>query len=200
MSSGGESGRGETRIVEPTAAERALARRAAESRATIPALELSVERRDGVDTATARLVRACGLALREHPRANAAYRDARFELYSRVNVGVVIATGDTYLIPTVFDADLRAPGELEPELARLEAGASDGTLTAPAFTAATFTVWNAAALGVASASIPVVAPQAAALVAGTRALTLCCDHRILYGARAAAFLEAIADHLDRDRV
>jgi pyruvate dehydrogenase E2 component (dihydrolipoyllysine-residue acetyltransferase) len=197
---GGEGARGETRIVEPTAAERALARRAAESRATVPTLELSVERGACVGGATAGLVRACALALREHPRANAAYRDGRFELYSRVNVGVVIATGDTYLVPTVFDADHRPLDELEPELARLEAGAASGTLASPAFTAATFTVWNAAALGLASASIPVVPPQAAALAAGTRALTLCCDHRILYGARAAAFLEAIADHLDRDRV
>ena len=204
MSSGGGAGedgaRGETRIVEPSAAERVVARRAAESRAIVPVLELSVERGDGAGTASAPLVRACARALREHPRANAAYRDARFELYSRVNVGVVIAAEDTYLVPTVFDADLRTADELEAELARLEAGARNGTLTAPAVTAATFTVWNAAALGVAAASIPVVAPQAAALAAGTRALTLCCDHRILYGAPAAAFLEAISHHLDRDRV
>jgi pyruvate dehydrogenase E2 component (dihydrolipoyllysine-residue acetyltransferase) len=196
----GEGARGETRIVEPSAAERAIARRAAESRATVPTLELSVERSVGTRTATGELVRASALALRGHPRANAAYRDGRFELYSRINIGVVIATEDTYAVPTVFDADARTLNELELELARLETGARSGTLTAPALTAATFTVWNAGALGVAAASIPVVPPQAAALAAGTRALTLCCDHRILYGAQAAALLEAIADHLDRDRV
>jgi pyruvate dehydrogenase E2 component (dihydrolipoamide acetyltransferase) len=196
---GGTGARGETRIEEPTAAERAVARRAAESRATVPALELSVET-GGEGTGTARLVRACALALAEHPRANAAYRDGRFELYSRVNVGVVVATADTYAIPTVFDAERQSLAELEQEVERLEAGATAGTLTAPAFTAATCTLWNAGALGIATASIPVVPPQAAALAAGTRALTLCCDHRILYGARAAAFLEAVAHHLDRDRV
>ena len=37
------------------------------------------------------VVKACAIALREHPRANGAYRDGRFELYSRVNVGVAVA-------------------------------------------------------------------------------------------------------------
>ena len=37
------------------------------------------------------VVKACALALRELPRANGAYRDGRFELYSRVNVGVAVA-------------------------------------------------------------------------------------------------------------
>jgi pyruvate dehydrogenase E2 component (dihydrolipoamide acetyltransferase) len=193
-----ESGRGEFRIEEPSTAERAVARRAAESRATVPSLELSVGR--AAAASTARLVAACAHALREHPRANAAYRDGHFELYTRVNVGVLIASGETYAIPTVFDADRKSHDELEDELATLTSGALAAELTAPAYSGATFTLWNAAELELAAASIPVVAPQAAALAAGTRTLTVCCDHRILYGARAAAFLKAIAHHLDRDGV
>ena len=193
-----EGVRGETRVEEPTAAERAVARRAAESRATVPDLELTVAR--DRPASTARLVSACALALAEHPRANAAYRDGRFELYSRVNVGVVVASGEAYAIPTLFDADRKAHQELEDELATLTAGALAGELTAPAYAGATFTLWNAAEHGLAAASIPVVPPQAAALAAGTHSLTLCCDHRVLYGAPAAAFLKAIADHLDRDGI
>ena len=195
-----EGARGETRVQQPTTAERAIARRAAESRATVPSLELSVAVDAGEPVTTARLVRAVALALRKHPRANAAYRDGRFELYSRINVGVVVANEDTYVIPTVFDADRKQASELDEEIGRLGRDTIAGTLAAPAFTAATFTVWNAAELGVAGASIPVVPPQAAALAAGTRALTLCCDHRILYGARASAFLKAIADDLHGDGV
>src|SRR5205085_4897002 len=194
--------------------QRTVARRTAEARATVPHIEMSAEaemtaglaqrerEREGDPerwSLTALFVRRCALALREHPRANAAYRDGRFELYSRINVGVVIATEDTYVIPTVFDADRVALAELEHELERLATEAVAGTLAAPAFTAATFTVWNASAHGIAGASIPVVPPQAAALAAGTHALTLSCDHRILYGARAAAFLQSIAHHLDSGR-
>jgi pyruvate dehydrogenase E2 component (dihydrolipoamide acetyltransferase) len=145
---------------------------------------------------TWRLVRACAVALREHPRANAAYRDGRFEHYSRINVGVVVADDDRYLIPTLFDADTRSEEELRDEVERLIR--DSGRLTSSAFTGATFTTWNAGEFGLAAASIPVVPPQAAALAAGTSTLTLACDHRILYGAPAAAFLEAIAHHLHGD--
>ena len=171
-----------------------MARRAAESRATIPTLELSVDVGSEQTLSTARLVQACALALRAHPRANAAYRDGRFELYSRVNVGVVLSDGDRYLIPTVFDAEAKSGPELEAEIEALSDQA--GGLASSAFAGATFTVWNAAAFGLAGASIPVVPPQAAALAAGTHGLNLSCDHRILYGAAAAGFLQAIAGHLN----
>ena len=193
-----QGAKGETTIVEPTASERTVARRAAESRATIPDLELTVARNG--EASTAQLVRACGRALAKHPRANAAYRDGRFELYSRVNVGVVVTSPQSYVIPTVFDADRKSLGELAGELAELTTQALAGELAAPAYTGATFTLWNGAEYGLASASIPVVPPQAAALAAGATALTLSCDHRILYGATAAAFLEAIAHHLEGDGV
>ena len=187
-------------VQEPTAAERTVARRAAEARATVPELEMAVTAALAPGPGTATLVRACALALAEHPRANAAYRDGHFELYSRVNVGVVVATEESYLIPTVFDADRKSEEELAGELEGLTAGVREGRLPSPAFSGATFTVWDARPHGIAAASIPVVPPQAAALAAGTTSLTLSCDHRILYGSAAASFLKAIADHLDRHGV
>ena len=190
--------KGETRIEEPTAEERAVARRAAQARATVPHLELSVEVAGPASTAA--LVHAGALALVEHPHVNAAYRDGHFELYSRINIGVVVATGQTYVVPTIFDADRKPVSELETEIEQLAIAATAGTLTSPALTGATFTLWNAGALGLRSASIPPVPPQAAVLAGGARALTLTCDHRILYGARAAAFLQTLAHHLDRDGV
>ena len=194
------SAKGEVRSEEPTAAERAVIRRAAESRATVPVLELSVESpaRDAVGTE--RVLAACAAALRDHPRANGSYRDGRFELHGRVNVGVLMATEDAYAIPTVFDADQKALAELVQEIGDLAARLDAGTLAPPALSGATFTVWNAAADGIAAAGIPVVSPQAGALTAGLRDLVLACDHRILYGAAATSFLKAIAHHLDGQRV
>lgn len=211
------SARGETHIEEPTAAERTIARRAAEARATIPDLELSVE----VDLShvpathplTPRLVHACARALREVPRANGAYRDGRFELYSRVNVGMVVPTDEGYVIPTVFDADTKTPYELADEVAALAAAARAGTLAAPALAGATFTLWNAGELGITRAGVLISPPQVAALAAGVprdvarvqdgtfhaaRAMTvtLACDHRMLYGSRAAGFLGAVKSALE----
>ena len=183
-------------MLEPSAAERTIGRRAAESRATVPVLELSAELGRETDVTTGRLIEACAGALHEHPRANGAYRDGRFELYSRVNVGVVVADGERYLIPNVFDADTKSVAELEDEIRRISQQALAGALSASAFSGATFTVWDAGRLGMASASIPVVPPQAAALTSGTRVLTLSCDHRILYGALATAFLTSVKSRLE----
>lgn len=185
--------KGEVSVQEPTPAERTIARRAAEARATVPDLELTVSLPEPTPCETARVVSACAAALRQHPRANAAYRDGRFELYSRINIGVVLATSDQYVIPAILDADQKPPSELAQELERLRARA--GELSAPAFSGATFTLWNAAEHGIAQASLPLVPPQAAALTAGTESLTLVCDHRILYGAAAAGFLTSVRQQL-----
>ncbi|MFL5823689.1 MAG: 2-oxo acid dehydrogenase subunit E2 [Solirubrobacteraceae bacterium] len=194
MTGGGP--KGETQVVQPTAVERTIARRVAEARATIPHLELSVDLASDGALDTARLVRACALALREHPRANGAYRDGQFELYSRINIGLVMADEDRYLIPTLFDADEQTLEQLEEAIGRLAAQAAGGQLGAPTFSGATFTVWNAGEHSIARASIPIVPPQAAALAAGTGSLTLACDHRMLYGALAARFLNSVKQRLE----
>jgi len=213
------SARGQTHIEEPSAAERTIARRTAEARATIPDLELSVEadvtrRFELFDVSlTALLVAACAGALRAVPRANGAYRDGRFELYSRVNVGVVLASEEAYVIPTVFDADTKSPRELTGEIAELELAARERRLAPPAFSGGTFTLWDAGTLGLSRAGIVINPPQVAALAAGVprevatlngsalqtirqMTLTLACDHRMLYGAHAASFLGAVKAALE----
>lgn len=221
MSAG--AAKGETRIEEPTSAERTVARRSAEARATVPDLELHADvdmeaclrlrDRDG-SSITAMLVRASALALRGVPRANGAYRDGHFELYSRVNVGLVAAAEHAYVIPTVFDADAKSPAELTGEIEELLGRARDGELPPPAFSGATFTLWDLSSSRLTGSSIVVNPPQAAALAAGgmrevpavrdgaivpghALALTLVCDHRILYGATAIRFLTEIQSALER---
>ncbi len=213
--------KGEVRIEEPSAAERAIARRAAEARATVPDLELradvdmaqALELRDSQGhSIPAILVRACALALRAVPRANGAYRDGRFELYSRVNIGIVVADEHIYLIPTVFDADQKSLADLTDEIERVTGAARAGELEPPAYAGATFTLSDVGALGVSASTIVVNSPQAAALAAGAireapvvrdgaihpghlMTITLACDHRILYGSHAARVITEIAGAL-----
>ena len=77
------------------------------------------------------VVKACALALREHPLANGAYKDGRFELYSRVNVGVAVAAQDALVVPTVFDADRKGLREIAAD-ARALAGEGPRRLDHPA--------------------------------------------------------------------
>jgi pyruvate dehydrogenase E2 component (dihydrolipoamide acetyltransferase) len=198
--------RGETRVEEPTRAQRAIARRVAESRATIPHLELSMAVQAPPEPVLPALVRASALALRAVPRLNGSYRDGRFELYSRVNIGVVVASPDAFAIPTLFDADQKSVAELADELEDLSARALQGELLPPELAGGTFTVSQVQADGCA----PLIVPgQAAALCAGqpqetagvtdsqvvirhTVLLTIACDHRIVYGADGARFLAEVA--------
>ena len=128
--------KGVTEIVAPSRAERTIARRSAEARATIPDLELSAE--VDMTTAVARglpidaaLVRACAAALRENPLANGSYRDGNYELHSRINIGITIETEDGLVVPTVLDADQKSLAELEAELELLAARAGEGEFDPP---------------------------------------------------------------------
>ena len=163
---------------------------------------------------TALLVRAAAIALTEFPQANGAYRDGRFELYSRVNIAVVTAAGDGLVSPTVFDADRRSQAEIDAELAELERRAGVDELTQPELAGATFTVANLGFAGRVRASAVPVPPQAGVVAAGairsapvvrdgevvpgrTMELTLVSDHRILYGELAASFLGRIVTLLEK---
>jgi pyruvate dehydrogenase E2 component (dihydrolipoamide acetyltransferase) len=114
------TGKGEVTSVELTSVQKTIARRMAESRATVPDIQIRTEA-DVTDLLALRaqmkavrgsapsvndfVVKACGLALREQPRVNGAYKDGAFELYGRVNVGVAVAGEGTLIVPTIFDAD-----------------------------------------------------------------------------------------------
>lgn len=241
--------KGETTAVELSRTQRTVARRMAESKATIPDftltadvdMEACVELRselkrlshpsagggsagrggDGgvAPTYNDMIVKACALALREHPRANGTYRDGRFELHARVNVGVAVAVGSddptagALVVPTLFDADTKALGEIARETRALAERVRDGSITPPELSGGTFTVSNLGMYGIASFTAIVNPPQAAILAVGavepravvrdgeivarhTMSVTLACDHRILYGAGAALFLARVRELLE----
>jgi pyruvate dehydrogenase E2 component (dihydrolipoamide acetyltransferase) len=226
--------KGESTAQELSRTQQAIARRMAESKATIPdfALQMEIDMEEcvalrtelkqlshpGAPTYNDMVVKACALALREFPRANASYRDARFELHSRVNVGVAVAADAALVVPTVFDADVKSVGEIARETKALAERVRDGTITPPELGGGTFTVSNLGMYGVRGFTAIVNPPQAAILAVGslepravvrndgggsrqilvrhTMTVTLACDHRILYGADAAQFLARIRELLE----
>jgi pyruvate dehydrogenase E2 component (dihydrolipoamide acetyltransferase) len=221
-----ETAKGAASREELTKLQQTVARRMAESKATAPHFYLSVEvdmsraveaRRSLKAAATEEetipsfndmVVKACAIALREHPRANGAYRDGRLELYSRVNVGVAVAGQNALVVPTVFDADQKGLREIARETRALAARVREGTITPPELSGGTFTVSNLGMFGIDSFAAVINPPQAGILAVGAiterpavrdgqvvpahlMALDLACDHRILYGADGAEFLARI---------
>jgi pyruvate dehydrogenase E2 component (dihydrolipoamide acetyltransferase) len=218
--------KGDVTTVELDRLERAVARRSAEARATIPTAEFSnvvdvgrLLQRDaelgcGV---TAIVVAAAASALRVVPRVNGSYRDGRYELYSRVNVGVTIVGAGIYVTPTIFDADEKSAAEIASELAAYQLRAREDELRPAELTGATFGVLDSSAYDVVAVSPLVLPPQAGALAFGpirdvpvvrggevvpgrTMQLSLSVDHRIVYGDHAASFLEEVKAFLEEARV
>jgi pyruvate dehydrogenase E2 component (dihydrolipoamide acetyltransferase) len=221
-----ETAKGETTYEELTKLQQTVARRMAESKATAPHFYLTVEidmtraveararikaaASDGevVPSFNDMVLKACAVALREFPRANGAYRDGRFELHSRVNVGVAVAGQDSLVVPTVFDADRKGLRQIASEARTLAQRVRDGQITPPELSGATFTVSNLGMYGIDSFSAVINPPQAGILAVGAigerpvvrdgeivtaqlMSATLACDHRILYGADGAEFLARI---------
>jgi pyruvate dehydrogenase E2 component (dihydrolipoamide acetyltransferase) len=222
-----ETAKGQTQVVELTRLQQTVARRMAESKATAPHFYLQAEidmtaavggrkrlkeiaaEGEAVPTFNDMVVKACALALREHPRANGAYRDGRIELYSRVNVGVAVAAQDALVVPTVFDADLKGLRQISTETKALAARVRDGSITPPELSGGTFTVSNLGMYGISNFHAVINTPQAGILAVGElkakpvvtgegaiearqiMGVTLACDHRILYGADGAIFLSRV---------
>jgi pyruvate dehydrogenase E2 component (dihydrolipoamide acetyltransferase) len=221
-----ETAKGQTSYEDLSKTQQVIARRMAESKATAPHFYLrasvdmsrAVEGRGKLKQAAVEgsvvpsfndmVVKACALALREHPRANGAYRDGRFELYSRVNVGVAVAAGDTLIVPTLFDADRKGLRQIAIESRELAGKVREGKITPPELSGSTFTLSNLGMYGIDGFSAVINPPQAAILAVGAieerpvvrdgeiatahlMEVDLACDHRILYGAPAAEFLARI---------
>jgi pyruvate dehydrogenase E2 component (dihydrolipoamide acetyltransferase) len=160
------------------------------------------------------VVKAVAVALRDHRRVNGAYRDGKFELYSRVNVGIAVAGQDALVVPTIFDADQKSLGQIAKDARELIGKVREGQITPPEVSGGTFTVSNLGMYGIDNFSAIINPPQAALLTVGAlkkRAipdergrvavrdmmnLTLVCDHRILYGADGAEFLARVRELLE----
>ena len=112
------------------------------------------------------VVKACALALGDFPRANAAYRDGKLELYSRINVGVAVAAREALVVPTIFDADRRACVGSPRESRALAARVREQTITPPELSGGTFTVSNLGMYGVANFHAVINPPQAAIFAVG----------------------------------
>jgi pyruvate dehydrogenase E2 component (dihydrolipoamide acetyltransferase) len=222
--------KGEAEIQELTKLQQTVSRRMAESKATAPEFSISLtvdmtaavalrerlkEISDPVPSFNDMVVKASASALREFPRVNGAYRDGKFELYEKVNVGIAVAAQDALVVPTVFDADKKSLGQIARDARQVIEKVKEKTVTPPELSGGTFTVSNLGMFGIEQFTAIINPPQAAILTVGKlekrpavddkgkivardqMVLTLVCDHRILYGADGAQFLARVKELLQQ---
>ena len=209
-------GRGDVRVLELTPTQATIARRMTQSATTIPVFTVSIDAdvsqivalRENVENPPSLndfIVKAAALTLREFPRFNASFADGAVRTFSRVNVGIAVATDDALLVPVVFDADEKKLSEISAETRRLAAAARDRSVRPEELRDGTFTVSNLGMFGVRSFTAIVDPPQVAILAVGgtvddVMTLTLSCDHRVVYGADGARFLSRLRELLEQPLV
>ena len=157
-----------------------------------------------LDRLLATVVKACAESLAEFPELNARLDGDAILYLDRYDIGVAVQTDDGLVVPVVRGANEKSVDELGGEIAALAEQARAGSLAADDLRGSTFTVSSAGKLAglfqtpivnhpeVAILSVGRIAPRAVVLDGdvvvrrqGTLAITF--DHRVVDGARAAAF-------------
>ncbi|HUX03768.1 MAG TPA: dihydrolipoamide acetyltransferase family protein [Acidimicrobiales bacterium] len=157
------------------------------------------------------LIRACALALRQHPLVNASYvndQSATMLVHHRVNVGIAVASTNGLVVPVINDADRKTVSELGVEARQLATLAGTKGLSLDQMSGGTFTISNLGMYGVEEFTAIINPPEGAILAVGATTrepvgvdeeivlrhrlrYTLSADHRIIDGALAAEFLQTL---------
>jgi pyruvate dehydrogenase E2 component (dihydrolipoamide acetyltransferase) len=161
------------------------------------------------------VVKAVALALRKHPAVNSSWDGGRIRRHEYVNVGIAVATEDALYVPTIFDADRLPVFEIAARAREQVEKVTAGTIAPDELRDGTFTVSNLGMYGVRRFQAVINPPQAAILAVGEVArravvdesgaivarhrmdVSLSCDHRVVYGAEAARFLQTLTTLLER---
>ena len=164
-------------------------------------------------TYTDLLLKLTALALRQHPRLNSRWEDGTIVLNEAVNIGLAVAIEDGLLVPVIHQADHMGLQALAGHRVELVARAQAGSLSLADLQDGTFTLSNLGMYGIDAFNAIINPPQAAILAVGKIAdrvvalngqpavqpmltLTLSCDHRVVDGARGAAFLQTLVEFIE----
>jgi len=164
-------------------------------------------------TFTDLLVKVTAAALKGHPRLNASWINNNIVLNPDINIGLAVAVEDGLLVPVIHRADELSLTQLATQRSGLVSRAQSGKFSLDDLSGGTFTISNLGMYRVDAFNAIVNPPQAAILavsrivdrvvpvngqpaVQPMMALSLSCDHRAVDGARAAQFLQALADLIE----
>jgi pyruvate dehydrogenase E2 component (dihydrolipoamide acetyltransferase) len=172
-----------------------------------------IERARGVKlTYTDLLAAIVGRVLRQHPRMNASWTGDAIKANPDVNVGLAMAVSDAVVVAVLPKTDTAKLADIAVLRRDLTERARAGKLQPADIGGATFTISNLGMYHVDAFTAIIVPPQAGILAVGAMtdrvvpvpggigvkpilSITLSCDHRVVDGARGAAFLHDVATAL-----
>ena len=167
-----------------------------------------------LDGLLATVVKTCAESLAEFPELNARFEDGAIVYLDRYDIGVAVQTEQGLVVPVVRGCDEKSVAVIQADIERLAEGARAGTLGAEEVRGSTFTVTSAGKLAglfqtpivnhpeVAILSIGRIAPRPVVrdgevVIRNTGTIAITFDHRVVDGARAAAFGLAVIARIER---
>ena len=159
------------------------------------------------------IVKACALALRQHPQVNSRWFDDRMQLNNHVHIGVAVAVPDGLVVPVVKFANEQSLTQIGAAVKEYAGKARNKKLTLDEMEGSTFTISNLGMFGIESFTSIINQPNSAILSVGaivskpvvkngvvvpghTMKLTMACDHRTVDGATGAQFLQTLKGYIE----
>ncbi|PWK69238.1 pyruvate dehydrogenase E2 component (dihydrolipoamide acetyltransferase) [Mucilaginibacter oryzae] len=159
------------------------------------------------------VVKACAVALRQHPAINSSFLGDKIRTNEHVHVGVAVAVDEGLLVPVIKFADGKSLSHISVEVKEFAGKAKSKKLQPAEMEGSTFTISNLGMFGVDEFTAIINTPNACILaVSGIQAVpvvkngavvpgnimkvTLSADHRVVDGATAAAFLQTLKQLLE----
>lgn len=165
------------------------------------------------------IVRACALALRQHPVINSGFNSVNQSIihFKTIDIAIAVSLESGLITPIVRHADYKNLSEIALEIRLLAQRAREGKLELQEYKGGSFTISNLGMYGVTNFQAIINPPQAAILaVSGIQDvpvirhgnlapgkilhLTLSVDHRVIDGVAAALFLQTIKKFLENPSV
>ena len=154
------------------------------------------------------VIRACALALLQHPGVNASLQGDAIRVYHRAHIGIAVALDDGLITPVLRDCHAKPLARIAVEARDLAERARNRKLRAQELSGATFSISNLGMFDVAEFSAIINPPEGAILAVGSvrrvpvvddsglgvgrrMAITISCDHRVMDGAMGARFLQDV---------
>jgi len=154
------------------------------------------------------VLKACAVALRQHPAVNSSWQGDTIRRNHHVHIGVAVAVEDGLLVPVVRFADTKSLSQIATEVKDAAQKAKNKKLQPKDWEGNTFTISNLGMFGIEEFTAILNPPESCILAVGGIAqmpvvkdgqikignvmkVTMTCDHRVVDGATGSAFLQTL---------
>jgi len=159
------------------------------------------------------IIKACAMALRQHPAVNSSWMGDFIRTYQHIHIGSAVAVPEGLIVPVIKFADQKSFSQIASEAKELYGKAKDKKLQPHEFSGNTFTISNLGMMDIEEFTAIINPPDSCIMAVGkikevvvkkgegfgvtnVMKVTMSCDHRSVDGAVGAAFLQTVKKFME----